>query len=120
MKFTSEKTSSSSFVFSFLSSCQKTINSSLRSKSQVIIECHCVVRKFFHSSRFTNQSLSKSMTDCNQRTTDRKFEFNKPLPYCQVCGSEGAQTHYGGQCCVSCKMFFRRNSQFNLVSSNNK
>ena len=34
---------------------------------------------------------------------------------CHVCGTDGAQSHYGGVCCVSCKMFFRRNSQFNLV-----
>lgn len=35
---------------------------------------------------------------------------------CQVCGIDGAQYHYGGLCCVSCKMFFRRNSKFDLVS----
>jgi hypothetical protein len=40
----------------------------------------------------------------------------KMLSVCEVCGSEGAQIHYGGLCCVSCKMFFRRNAQFNLVS----
>ena len=35
---------------------------------------------------------------------------------CRVCAIEGAQIHYGGICCVSCKMFFRRNAQFDLVS----
>ncbi len=40
----------------------------------------------------------------------------KPISVCEVCGIEGAQMHYGGVCCVSCKMFFRRNAQFNLVS----
>jgi hypothetical protein len=35
---------------------------------------------------------------------------------CKVCGSDGAQIHYGELCCVSCKMFFRRNAHYNLVS----
>lgn len=35
---------------------------------------------------------------------------------CKVCGEEDAQIHYGALCCISCKIFFRRNSQFNLVS----
>lgn len=35
---------------------------------------------------------------------------------CHVCEIEGAQYHYGGLCCVSCKMFFRRNANFDLVS----
>jgi len=35
---------------------------------------------------------------------------------CKVCGIEGAQVHYGGICCVSCKMFFRRNAYYDLVS----
>ncbi|CAF3459227.1 unnamed protein product [Rotaria socialis] len=33
---------------------------------------------------------------------------------CHVCGIENAQVHYGAMCCVSCKMFFRRNAQLNL------
>ena len=58
------------------------------------------------------------MTDPNQSFTDRnnRSATKSHLP-CEVCGTNGAQTHYGGQCCVSCKMFFRRNSQFNLVRS---
>jgi hypothetical protein len=43
----------------------------------------------------------------------------KSTSVCGVCGIEGAQMHYGGICCVSCKMFFRRNAQFNLVSQLN-
>ncbi|CAM2706637.1 unnamed protein product [Rotaria socialis] len=34
--------------------------------------------------------------------------------HCQVCETNGAQYHYGGLCCVSCKMFFRRNAKFDL------
>ncbi|CAF2059324.1 unnamed protein product [Rotaria magnacalcarata] len=34
--------------------------------------------------------------------------------HCQVCEVNGAQYHYGGLCCVSCKMFFRRNAKFDL------
>lgn len=38
---------------------------------------------------------------------------------CRVCGIDNAQVHYGALCCVSCKMFFRRNAQLNLVSKSN-
>lgn len=47
--------------------------------------------------------------------TAMEIKPTKPVIICEVCGTERAQTHYGGICCVSCKMFFRRNSQFNLV-----
>ena len=40
----------------------------------------------------------------------------KVYSLCNVCGIEGAQVHYGGMCCVSCKMFFRRNAHYDLVS----
>jgi hypothetical protein len=52
---------------------------------------------------------------------DRNEFVKKPKldSICNVCGIEGAQIHYGGICCVSCKMFFRRNSEFNLVSEFN-
>jgi late competence protein required for DNA uptake (superfamily II DNA/RNA helicase) len=43
------------------------------------------------------------------------IKTSKSLSSCKVCGTESAQIHYGGICCVSCKMFFRRNSQFDLV-----
>jgi hypothetical protein len=43
--------------------------------------------------------------------------IKKPKVYslCKVCGIEGALSHFGGLCCVSCKMFFRRNAHYNLV-----
>ena len=44
-----------------------------------------------------------------------KMDETKSNAICHVCGTTGAQTHYGGICCVSCKMFFRRNAQFDLV-----
>ena len=52
--------------------------------------------------------------------TDSATHRTKSVIICEVCGTQGAQTHYGGMCCVSCKMFFRRNSQFNLVRSKRK
>ncbi|UJR34164.1 hypothetical protein I4U23_021572 [Adineta vaga] len=36
------------------------------------------------------------------------------LNVCQVCHKSGAQRHFGGICCAPCKMFFRRNVQYNL------
>lgn len=48
-------------------------------------------------------------------TTDLIEKLESSLR-CAVCGIHGAQYHYGGLCCVSCKMFFRRNSHFDLVS----
>lgn len=61
------------------------------------------------------------MMDCDEQIPSTNsmndLEINpNPTSVCKVCGIEGAQMHYGGICCVSCKMFFRRNSQFNLVS----
>jgi hypothetical protein len=61
------------------------------------------------------------MMDCDEQIPSTNsmndLEINpNPTSVCKVCGIEGAQMHYGGVCCVSCKMFFRRNSQFNLVS----
>ncbi|CAF0772471.1 unnamed protein product [Rotaria sordida] len=38
----------------------------------------------------------------------------KSCSLCKVCGIDNAQLHYGTLCCVSCKMFFRRNAQINL------
>lgn len=58
---------------------------------------------------YTEQILSSvEMNEYN-----KKSKLSSP---CRVCGIEGAQIHYGGVCCVSCKMFFRRNAQFDLVS----
>lgn len=45
---------------------------------------------------------------------DDKLDEMKVNVICHVCGTRGAQTHYGGICCVSCKMFFRRNAQYDL------
>jgi len=42
------------------------------------------------------------------------IQKQKLLSLCKVCGIDGAQIHYGGLCCVSCKMFFRRNAHFDL------
>ncbi|CAF3488908.1 unnamed protein product [Rotaria sp. Silwood1] len=42
------------------------------------------------------------------------IKTNKLLLQCKVCETDGAQLHYGGLCCVSCKMFFRRNATFDL------
>ncbi|CAF2570332.1 unnamed protein product [Rotaria sp. Silwood2] len=39
---------------------------------------------------------------------------NKLFSQCKVCETDGAQVHYGGLCCISCKMFFRRNASFDL------
>ncbi|CAF0775915.1 unnamed protein product [Adineta ricciae] len=41
-------------------------------------------------------------------------EESRLTSLCQVCGSDGALVHYGAVCCVSCKMFFRRNIQYDL------
>ncbi|CAF3494171.1 unnamed protein product [Rotaria sp. Silwood1] len=38
----------------------------------------------------------------------------KSCSSCKVCGIDNAQLHYGTLCCVSCKMFFRRNAHFDL------
>ncbi len=35
---------------------------------------------------------------------------------CKVCGDKNAQIHYDALSCTACKMFFRQNSQFDLVS----
>ncbi|UJR32773.1 hypothetical protein I4U23_020233 [Adineta vaga] len=37
---------------------------------------------------------------------------------CTVCGTQKAIMHYGALCCESCKIFFRRNAQYDL--SNNQ
>lgn len=50
--------------------------------------------------------------DCD----DEPIRRSRSDVLCNVCGIPGAQVHYGGICCVSCKMFFRRNSHFDLVS----
>jgi hypothetical protein len=34
---------------------------------------------------------------------------------CKVCGEENAHTAFGTLSCSSCKVFFRRNAQFDLV-----
>ena len=34
---------------------------------------------------------------------------------CQVCGDKEAFMYLGSLCCASCKMFFRRNADFDLV-----
>ncbi|CAF0895849.1 unnamed protein product [Adineta steineri] len=54
--------------------------------------------------------------DESSSTTDIIQIVKKPKisSLCKVCGTEGAQIHYGALCCVSCKMFFRRNIQFDL------
>jgi hypothetical protein len=59
--------------------------------------------------------------DCNKQITtrvdiDESVVRSKAYLLCKVCGIEGAQIHYGGICCVSCKMFFRRNAHYDLVS----
>lgn len=35
---------------------------------------------------------------------------------CNVCGSDDGNMHFGVLCCSSCKIFFRRNAQFDVVS----
>ncbi len=42
---------------------------------------------------------------------------DKPSHACKVCGSDVSLMYLGVQCCSSCKMFFRRNAEFNSVSS---
>ncbi|CAF3898774.1 unnamed protein product [Rotaria sordida] len=56
---------------------------------------------------YDKQILSTSDQTDSNRT-------NKLYLQCKVCESDGAQIHYGGLCCVSCKMFFRRNANFDL------
>jgi len=35
---------------------------------------------------------------------------------CKVCGCNDAHMYLGIQCCASCKMFFHRNADFDLVN----
>ncbi|CAF4488423.1 unnamed protein product, partial [Rotaria sp. Silwood2] len=59
--------------------------------------------------------------DCNKQksltTNSLKSKRNlKSCSLCKVCDIDNAQLHYGALCCVSCKMFFRRNAHFDLNS----
>ncbi|CAF2087338.1 unnamed protein product [Rotaria magnacalcarata] len=57
--------------------------------------------------------------NCDNQSSKKHEPLNKmnnptSVALCHVCGIEHAQVHYGAMCCVSCKMFFRRNAQLNL------
>jgi hypothetical protein len=57
-------------------------------------------------------------SDENVLPIDPKFDLDtdaKSYHKCKVCGNKGAQMYYGAECCAPCKMFFRRNSRFDLV-----
>ncbi len=43
-------------------------------------------------------------------------KYVKSSDLCKVCGSTDAHMYLGVHCCASCKMFFRRNTDFDLVS----
>jgi hypothetical protein len=58
--------------------------------------------------------------DCNETVLSTSIILDSidptnSLPICSVCGTKNVHLHYGALCCVSCKMFFRRNTQFDLV-----
>jgi hypothetical protein len=58
-------------------------------------------------------------SDEKELLVSRMIDINKdvePAHLCTVCGNKGAQMYYGAECCPPCKMFFRRNFQFDLVS----
>ena len=40
----------------------------------------------------------------------------KASDVCKVCGNHGAVMYLGVKCCAPCKMFFRRNVDYDLVS----
>jgi hypothetical protein len=56
------------------------------------------------NNELTDSSMIDTSTDVNSSHL------------CKVCGNPGAQMNYGAECCPPCKMFFRRNFQFDLVS----
>jgi len=58
-------------------------------------------------------------SDNNELTDSLMIDTSKDVNsshLCKVCGNPGAQMNYGAECCPPCKMFFRRNFQFDLVN----
>lgn len=45
-----------------------------------------------------------------------KISMMKSTEICQICGDENAKSAYGVVSCASCKIFFRRNAQIQIVS----
>ncbi|CAF2114870.1 unnamed protein product [Rotaria magnacalcarata] len=49
------------------------------------------------------------------KVTGNTFEHRRSSLLCQVCGDQNARNCFGSVSCAPCKMFFRRNLNFDLV-----
>lgn len=63
---------------------------------------------------FSKQSKSELFPKMKLKLSKLKQKFSRPL-ICRVCGDIARGVNFAVITCVSCKMFFRRHAQSQLV-----
>jgi hypothetical protein len=67
-------------------------------------------------SRFYSMDTDDNGMSSVPVDTTKDVDASNVCKVCKVCGNNTAVMYLGVRCCSPCKMFFRRNADFDLVS----